>query len=105
MGQRLFAMPSSTMDTKWNSAPMPNAPSATRTRVRMACRRPREYNAKATRSQMTLISAMGGTGTSSFISQYIARGDGHPRLVRDDRQQESVHGISAERNAAGGRSR
>src|ERR1039458_2070270 len=73
-------MPYSTIDTKGNIAPMPKAPSATRNkcslrriRVRMACSRPREYNAKATRSQMTLISAMGGTEASSYIAQYIAR--------------------------------
>src|ERR1035441_4725471 len=73
MGQRWLTMPSSTMETKWKTDPKAKAPSATRNRcsrrrtnVRMACRRPSEYSPAATRSQMTLISAMGRCDTPSL---------------------------------------
>src|ERR1035437_4269488 len=79
MGQRWLTMPSSMMETKWKTDPKAKAPSATRNRcsrrrtnVRMACRRPSEYSPAATRSQMTLISAMGRCDTLSLSYQYIA---------------------------------
>src|SRR5271157_5191786 len=79
MGQRWLTRPSSTMETKWKTDPRAKAPSATRNRcsrrrtnVRMACRRPSEYSPAATRSQMTLISAMGRCDALSLSYQYIA---------------------------------
>src|SRR6185437_5004847 len=77
MGQWFSRIPSSTMETKWKTAPRAKAPSATRnicsrrrTRVMMACRRPMEYSAAATRSQMTLISAMDDPVPLSLKLQY-----------------------------------
>src|ERR1017187_1369029 len=73
------------METKWNTAPIENAASATRnrfsrrrTRVRMACRRPSEYSAAATRSQMTLISAIGNPVKKRFEDQYNGSPGGGP---------------------------
>ena len=79
MGQRLLTMPSSTMETKWKTAPSAKAPSATRNKLLAAADQGEDGVQQAERIQRgghaqpdDAHFSHGRVGSASPNSQYIA---------------------------------